>query len=130
MKGLSGAVKVGVVMLIVAIGGYVMFKAVSENVTGGKGMKLWAHFRDASGLADKSRVVIAGLTIGEITDRSLDGRVAKVTVRVKRGTEIWSNATIFKKSSSLLGEYYLEIDPGTKESIDSEGKIVKNKVLE
>jgi phospholipid/cholesterol/gamma-HCH transport system substrate-binding protein len=129
MKGLSGAVKVGVVMLIIAIGGYVMFKAVSENVTQGSGTRHWAHFRDASGLSDKSRVVIAGLTIGEISGRTLDGRLAKVTVRVKKGTQIYSNATIFKKSSSLLGEYYLEIDPGTKESIDAEGKIVTNKLL-
>ncbi len=129
MKGLSGAIKVGIVILVVTIGGYVMFKSVSENVTGGRGIRLWAHFRDASGLADKSRVVIAGLTIGEITGRTLDGRLARVTVRVKRGSQVWSNATIFKKSSSLLGEYYLEIDPGTPESIDSEGKIVKNKLL-
>src|SRR5687767_3238185 len=106
MKGLSGAVKVGIVILLVTVGGYVMFKSVSEKFAGGTGTRHWAHFRDASGLADKSRVVIAGLTIGEITDRSLDGRLAKVTVRVKRGTKIYANAQIYKKSSSLLGEYY------------------------
>jgi phospholipid/cholesterol/gamma-HCH transport system substrate-binding protein len=130
MKGLSGAMKVGIVILVVVIGGYVMFKSVSENVTGGKGTRLWANFRDASGLADKSRVVIAGLTIGEITNRSLDGRLAKVTVRVKRGTKIYENAAIYKKSSSLLGEYYLEIDPGSEEWIDPQtNNLVKTKLL-
>ena len=33
-------------------------------------------------------------------------------------TQLWSNATVFKKSASLLGEFYLEIDPGTPESPD------------
>lgn len=129
MKSLSGAIRVGIVILIVTVAGYAMFKSVSEDVTGGEGVRHWSHFRDASGLADKSRVVIAGLTIGEIAGRSLDGRFAKVTIRVKKGTAIWSNAAIYKKSSSLLGEYYLEIDPGTPESIDEQGRIVKNRLL-
>lgn len=126
MKSLSAAFKVGILVLLVAILGYVMFRSVSEQVSGGQGYRLFGRFHDASGLVDKSRVVIAGLTVGEIVDRRLDGKLARVTVRVRGDTEIYSNAVIAKKSSSLLGEFYLEIDPGTSESVDKEGMIVKN----
>ena len=130
MKGLSAGLKVGVLTLIVAILGFSMWKQIGEQASGEDGYALWARFRDAQGLASKSRVVIAGLTIGEIVDRKLEGRMARVTVRVRRGTEIWSNAIIFKKSSSLLGEFYLEIDPGSPESVTSDGVVVKNRLLE
>jgi phospholipid/cholesterol/gamma-HCH transport system substrate-binding protein len=129
VKGMGAAIKVGLVVLVVTILGYIMFKSVSEQASGSGGYHLWARFRDASGLVDKSRVVIAGLTIGEITDRQLDGRFARVTVRVRKDTQVWSNAAIFKKSSSLLGEFYLEIDPGTPESLDPSGKLAPNTLL-
>jgi phospholipid/cholesterol/gamma-HCH transport system substrate-binding protein len=49
---------------------------------------------------------------------------------VKPDVVLWSNASVFKKSASLLGEYYLEIDPGTEESPEPlTGHIVKNKKL-
>ena len=129
MKGLGAALKVGIVIVLVTIAGYATFKSVSEQASGSEGYALWGKFRDASGLVDKSRVVIAGLTIGEIIDRRLDGKFARVTVRVRRDAQIWSNAAIFKKSSSLLGEFYLEIDPGTPQSVNERGQIVENRLL-
>jgi phospholipid/cholesterol/gamma-HCH transport system substrate-binding protein len=129
MKGLSAAIKVGIVVLVVLIVGYGLFKSVSEQASGSDGFHLWAKFHDAAGLVDKSRVVIAGLTIGEITDRALDGKFARVTVKVRKDSQIWSNAAIFKKSNSLLGEFYLEIDPGAAQSVDANGNIVANRLL-
>src|SRR5215471_17311915 len=129
MKGLSSAIKVGIVALVVAILSYVTFKSVSERAAGTDNYRLWARFHDAVGLVDKSRVVIAGLIIGEIGERRLDGKFARVTVRVRKEVQVWSNAAIFKKSSSLLGEYYLEIDPGTPQSVNERGEIVDNKLL-
>src|SRR5512143_3237906 len=129
MKALSAAIKVGLVVLVVAILSYATFKSVSEQASGSSGYRLWARFHDAAGLVDKSRVVIAGLTIGEIADRQLDGKFARVTVRVRKDVQVWSNSVIFKKSSSLLGEFYLEIDPGTPQSVNEKGEIVDNKLL-
>ncbi|MBI4509083.1 MAG: MCE family protein [Deltaproteobacteria bacterium] len=122
MKHVSAGIKIGILVLVAAITGYYTWKAVGEQASGEGGYRLTARFRDATGLASKSRVVIAGLPIGEITERELEGRLAKITVRVRKGTQIWSNAGIYKKSSSLLGEYYLEIDPGTPEEFTDEGQ--------
>ena len=64
------------------------------------------------------------------TLRELEGSFARITIRVKLETQLWSNATVFKKSASLLGEFYLEIDPGTAEGPDPmTGKMIKNHLL-
>ncbi len=131
MKNTSAAIKVGLTALAIALLGFSAFKFVSKGMGGSRGYQVWCLFRDATGLVDKSRVQIAGLNIGEISDRRLQDGLARVTIRVKPEVKLWSNASVFKKSASLLGEYYLEIDPGTAESPDpASGKIVANHLLD
>ena len=104
---------------------------MAKGLHGSQGYRIWCIFHDATGLVEKSRVQIAGLNIGEITDRRLEGSFARITIRVLPETQLWSNATVFKKSASLLGEFYLEIDPGTAESPDPmTGKMQKNHLLQ
>ncbi len=116
MKSSGAAVKVGITVILIALAGFLGFRWVAKGLGGGSGYRVWALFRDATGLVDKSRVQIAGLNVGEIGERRLDGALARVTIRVKPDVTLYENATIFKKSASLLGEFYLEIDPGTPES--------------
>jgi phospholipid/cholesterol/gamma-HCH transport system substrate-binding protein len=118
MKDTSAAIKVGITALAIALLGFFTFKFVSKGIRGGGGYGVWALFHDATGLVDKSRVQIAGLHVGEIVDRRLQNGLARIDIHMKPEIELWSNATIFKKSSSLLGEYYLEIDPGTPQAPD------------
>jgi phospholipid/cholesterol/gamma-HCH transport system substrate-binding protein len=124
------AVKVGITVLAIALIAFYGFRFVAKGLKQGGGYRVWCIFHDATGLVDKSRVQIAGLNIGEIVERRLEGSFARVTIRLQPGTELWSNATVFKKSASLLGEFYLEIDPGTSESPDPiTGKMQKNHLL-
>ncbi|MSP57158.1 MAG: MCE family protein [Myxococcales bacterium] len=118
MKGIGAGVKVGITAILIALIGYFSFKFVGKGLKGDEGYEAWALFRDATGLVDKSRVQVAGLTIGEIKGRRLQGNYARVDLRIKPDAELWSNAAIYKRSASLLGEFYLEIDPGTAESLD------------
>ncbi len=130
MKTVSAALKVGITTLIMVVLGFIGFKFVSKGVGGQKGPVVWALFRDATGLVDKSRVQVAGLIVGEITDRRLQGGYARVSVRLRPDAELWTNCVVYKKSASLLGEFYLELDPGTPESPDPlSGQIVKNQHL-
>lgn len=130
VKGGAAAIKVGVTIIVIALLGFFSFRFVSKGLKSGGGYRVWCIFHDATGLVDKSRVQIAGLNIGEIVERKLEGAFARVTVRLQPGTELWSNATVFKKSASLLGEFYLEIDPGTSESPDPvTGHMQKNHIL-
>src|SRR5689334_21625373 len=83
---------------------------------------MWANFSDASGLPLGSKVVIAGLPVGEIDDLAIDGRYARITMRMRDDMKLYENAIAFKKSSSLLGSYYIELDPGTAEVVDARGQ--------
>lgn len=124
MKGSGAAVKVGITAILIAVIGYSAFKFVNKGLQTESGYQVWALFKDASGLVDKSRVQIAGLMVGELKSRNLfyDPRtkttLARIELRVRADVPLWSNAAVYKKSSSLLGEFYLEIDPGTPESPD------------
>ena len=113
MRSTGAAIKVGLTALAIALLSFFAFKFVSKGLGGGGGYHVWALFHDATGLVDKSQVQVAGLNIGEISDRRLDGSLARVTIKIKPDVMLWSNASIFKKAASLLGQYYLEIDPGT-----------------
>lgn len=131
MKPTAAAIKVGITALAIALLAFLGFRFVAKGIGGSQGYRVWCIFHDATGLVDKSRVQIAGLNIGQIVDRRLEGAFAKITIRVKPETQLWSNATVFKKSASLLGEFYLEIDPGTSESPDPmTGKMQKNHLLQ
>ena len=115
MRRSWAGVTVGVLVLVVAGLSYFLIRSTNERASGSKGYTVWALFKDASGLFEKSRVQTAGISVGQIDKRELDPETAqaKVTVRIVPGIKLWSNAVVSKKSASLLGEYYLEIDPGT-----------------
>jgi phospholipid/cholesterol/gamma-HCH transport system substrate-binding protein len=130
MRSTGAAVKVGLTVIIIGLLAFGGFRWVTKGLAGGSGYQVWALFRDATGLVDKSRVQIAGLIVGEIGERRLDGAFARVTIRLRPEVKLYSNATIFKKSASLLGEFYLEIDPGTPESPDPlTGAVIQNRQL-
>jgi phospholipid/cholesterol/gamma-HCH transport system substrate-binding protein len=109
------SVTVGLLVVIVSAISYFLIRSTSEHTSGSKGIKVWGLFHDASGLFEKSRVQTAGISVGEIDKRELDPATARarVTIKLLPGIVMYENALVSKKSASLLGEYYLEIDPGT-----------------
>ncbi len=122
-------------MIVALIGAYWAFMMLAKGSCAGekKHVTLHAYFKDATLLVEKSRVQIAGLNVGHITARSLNvrpprpdlirsKRFAKITLALVRPVKIYSNAVIYKRSASLLGDFYLEIDPGTYEWVDAKGK--------
>lgn len=121
MKSVSTAVRVGVLFLLLAVGIYIVWKNLGQSAGGKDTQELFARFRDASGLPKGSKVVVAGLPKGEVTELTVSGRYAKVTFRVSNDIPVWTNATVIKKATSLLGENYLEIDPGTETAQAADG---------
>lgn len=142
MKNLVPAIKVGITFIIAIAIGYWSFMMLAKGSCKSKEsvQRYYAYFRDATGLVEKSRVQIAGLNVGNIIARELEDRpprlelvkekrFAKITIELNKTTVLYSNATIIKRSASLLGEFYLEIDPGTSEWFDAQGKRHVGEVL-
>ncbi len=111
MKEFLTPFKVGVVVLV----GLAIFIYMVGQVREGigedpSGYRVYCTFDDVSGLVEKSRVVIAGINVGQIDKIELVGERARVWLRVN--TPLKSDATVAKKQASLLGEYYLQLTPG------------------
>ena len=121
MKALSAGVRVAILFLLLAIGGYLVWKNLGQNPAGKAHYTLFARFRDASGLPKGSKVVVAGLPKGEVTELEVDGRYAKVTFKLSDDIEVYASAIVIKKATSLLGDNYLEIDPGAAETQAPDG---------
>ena len=123
MKSVSAGVRVAILFMLLAIGAYIVWKNLGQNPAGKDTQELFAKFRDASGLPKGSKVVVAGLPKGEVIDLTVDGRYARVTFRVSTDIPVWTSAVVFKKATSLLGENYLEIDPGEDKRQGPDGTV-------
>jgi phospholipid/cholesterol/gamma-HCH transport system substrate-binding protein len=94
----------------------IIMRFTSERVGKDRGIVVWALFSDARGIFDKTRVLSAGLQIGQIESRSLDPATNKARVYIRiipDRVHLYENALVAKKVESLLGAYYLDVDPGT-----------------
>lgn len=125
MRRSFAALTVGILTLVVLASSYLLITYTREHGAG-NGYRVYALFRNALGVYDKTRVLSAGLGIGQVEERKLDqeSHKAKVFIRIDRGIHLYENAVVAKRSASLLGEYYLDIDPGTPFEIKN-GKQVK-----
>jgi phospholipid/cholesterol/gamma-HCH transport system substrate-binding protein len=130
MRRSFAALTVGALTLVILVATYLLFQYTSERVSGGKGYRVYALFGNALGLYEKTRVLSAGLRVGQVEERILDQESgkAKVFLRIDPEIRLYENAVIGKKSASLLGEYYLDIDPGTP-FIIKDGKKVESRKL-
>lgn len=115
MKSVSAGIRVAILFLLLVVGGYLVWKNLGQDPAGKDNYSLVAKFRDASGLPKGSKVVIAGIGKGEVTDLKVEGRYARVTFKISRDIRVYASGVVIKKATSLLGDNYLEIDPGEPE---------------
>ena len=73
-----------------------------------------ASFSDATGLTWRSRVQIAGIQVGEVTEIELVNAKARLGIRVKKGIDLRTDACLTKTfPSALLPDALLEAIPGS-----------------
>ncbi len=93
---------------------------------------LYADFSDASGIRWKTRVQINGIDIGKIDDithvRDANGRLlARVKMSVLNEYTVYDNAVLRKAAESLLGDFRLDLNPGSMDyAALKPGDVIKN----
>jgi phospholipid/cholesterol/gamma-HCH transport system substrate-binding protein len=107
--------KVGIFVLLSAAIVYLVYSTVSKDIGPGKSYTVWAQLSDATGLAAHTRVSVAGIPIGTIDKITLQDGRARIALKIKGDVDLYENATVGKKSVSLLGESVLVLTPGTKD---------------
>lgn len=112
---LAGRFKVIATSLVAAailLTGLVLMASASAT-----GETFEAHFDDVIGLNNNAQVMHQGVKVGEITSiEPLDGggREAKLTVTLQDGAdlELQTDAEAVLRLKTLLGELFLDLDPG------------------
>ncbi len=109
-------VKVGLffISLGVAGTGYVVMSTDGFNRFNTKDYEV--VMADATGLSTNSKVYLAGVPVGKIRAIDLTGDQALLTVSFLKDVEIRGDATVARKSSSILGTSILALTPGTAQS--------------
>ena len=107
--------------LLVAVAGGIFLVAFTFFRKGGLSARdsyvVTAVFDDVTGLSWKSRVQVAGIQIGEVTEIELSGEKARITMRVKNDIPLRANACLTKRfPSALLPDALLEASLGTAPS--------------
>ncbi len=81
-----------------------------------EGYPLYAVLDSAYGIEPQTPILIAGIKVGEVTAIELYQKRARITMKFLRGVQIHEDASIAVKTAGILGEKYLEVDPGSEEA--------------
>src|SRR6266545_940028 len=113
---MSSAAKVGAFMLLIlGILGFFILKIEDVKVSRtGNHKKVTAVFDSVAGLDNKSAVRVAGVRVGKVTKIDLrdDGK-AEVEMEIDKDVQLHANAKAHVANLGLLGEKYVELDPGS-----------------
>jgi phospholipid/cholesterol/gamma-HCH transport system substrate-binding protein len=118
---------VGLFAVVTVVAGYYIYQFVNKGAGSGSGYVVYAIMDDASGIAKHSQVRVAGIPVGNIQSVKLDGNRARIDIRINDDVPLYDDAGVKKVASSLLGEYFLSIVPGTEGKRELEdGDRIKN----
>jgi phospholipid/cholesterol/gamma-HCH transport system substrate-binding protein len=79
----------------------------------GEGLVLYANFTQIGGLKPRAPVVIAGVKVGDVQSIALDKDfAARVRIVVDAGLELSVDTSASIVTSGLLGDRYVELQPG------------------
>ena len=67
------------------------------------------EFQDVLDLVPKSTVKVNDVSVGQVTDVTLDGDTAEVTLQIRRDTKLPANAVAEIRQTSLLGEKFVSL---------------------
>jgi phospholipid/cholesterol/gamma-HCH transport system substrate-binding protein len=121
MLKVSQAAKIGLFVVAGAAAGTVVYRTVSKDAGRGGGYVVHAYLNDATGIAKRSRVTIAGIAVGSVEDIRLEGGRARIDIRVRGDVVLHQSARLGVKSTSLLGENAVVLTEGVGEPAKKDG---------
>lgn len=113
---MNATIKVGIFMFVVLVlaGGLIL--KIEDLRFGGKSAirSVDAIFATVAGLDEKSAVRVAGIRVGKVDRILLEGKGARCVLRIDDPkVELHADAKAKIVAMGLLGDKYIELDPGT-----------------
>ncbi len=106
------AILVGFFFLFGLIGAVLLMHGVKKGIATSS-YHVFTRLPNADGLYGKSRVMIAGIIVGQIDSIRLEGEKARIDLSIRSDVKLYKDASIAKVSTGLLGDYALVLRKGT-----------------
>ncbi len=90
------------------------YRYVSRATGTSDGYAVWANLPDVTGVSPRSRVMISGVQVGVVDKISLVDGKARVDLRMKPEFPLYQDATIGKRATSFIGEFFIVLTPGSE----------------
>ncbi len=114
MINISTEAKVGILVLLgILILAFLTLRAGNYELEERRGYRIKVTFRSVAGLDEKARVKVSGVDSGYVENISIIKGGAELVLRIKKGIQIRENAIARIQTLGLMGEKYIEIEPGT-----------------
>ncbi|MSP23629.1 MAG: MCE family protein [Myxococcales bacterium] len=114
MAEVGDAAKVGAMTVGLCAALFAGYRFVSRASDTGSGYTVWAHLPDVTGVAPRSRVMVSGVQVGVVDDIALADGKPRVDIRMRPEYPLYADAAIGKRATSLIGEYFIVLTPGTR----------------
>jgi len=107
-----------IVGIFVVIGllciGYMTIKLGKIPIFGGDYYSIYARFGSVSGLRVGNPIEIDGIEVGRVEQMSIDQekQMAVVELKIKKGINVYDDASVSIKTAGLIGDKFIKIDPG------------------
>ena len=101
--------------------------AVGIAATGGddEGDQITTTIADAGQLEKGAEVRASGVRVGEVSDIELTDGKAKLTIKLSDGVlPLHQDATLTMRPVNVLGENYIDLDPGTDEAPFTDSTVI------
>lgn len=127
MRRISTELKVGFfAIFVIVILAFMTFKIGGIDWMKKEGYIVYVYFKNIAGLDEKTKVKVAGVNAGVIEKIELDKGKAKLTVRIDKNVNLYSDASASIKAAGLLGDKYLDIKTGSAKPFLTNGDTLKS----
>jgi phospholipid/cholesterol/gamma-HCH transport system substrate-binding protein len=94
--------------------GYMTIKLGKVSLFGDDYYSLYARFSSVSGLKTGSPVEVHGIEVGRVEKMTLDSekQSAVLQLKIQKGLTIYDDAIASVKTAGLIGDKFVNIDPG------------------
>lgn len=128
MKKYSKETIVGIFVFIGLLGiAYMAVKLGNVTIIGDNSYSLFAKFTSVSGLRVGSTVEMLGLEIGRVENLTMDqeDQLAVVELKIQKDVTVYQDAIASIKTEGLIGDKYVQIDPGgAEDALQPGGNII------
>ena len=106
------------VLLGLALIAYLSLQVGGLTIRDSGGFVLYATFDDIGGLSPRSSVRIGGVRVGRVEAIDLDADLrARVRLDLDRGLELPVDSAAAIRTSGLLGDQFIALEPGAEEEL-------------